>query len=159
MFTSQHRLLLTASVLLGTVLGLSSCYENTPAANPVSSSQQQSLIQLTATLNGAQIRPTAITSPGSGTFNAAIDRTTRVMSYTLAYSGISAVSAAINRNTQANTNGDRIVALTPLTSPIIGSITLRDQARVDSLSTGLCNVVVATSPNPAGEIRGDIRMR
>ncbi|AQG78802.1 CHRD domain-containing protein [Spirosoma montaniterrae] len=116
-------------------------------------------IALVATLSGAAERPTSVVSPGTGQFAGVIDPTTRVLSYTVVYSGITPTMGHLHRITpnSAIGNGPVEIPFASLTSPIIGSATLTTNGRVDSLLNGFYYVNLHTTANPAGEIRGDIR--
>lgn len=160
MFTTKHRFTLVASLLIGSILGLSSCSETKVATNLTPAPPAvQPPIQLTAIINGAQERPTSVTTTATGTFTGTIDRTSRVLSYTVAYSGLTPSAGHLHRTTLANGNGPVAVPFANLTSPIIGTTSTFTQARVDSIVAGQWYVNLHTAANPAGEIRGDIRVR
>ena len=148
-----------AVLLIGSVLGLSSCYETTTATNtaPV----PQAPISLTATLNGAQEKPTSTTSTGSGTFAGSIDRTTRVLSYTVTYGGLTAppIGGHLHRITNPDGTGPVTIPFAQLTSPIIGTTSTLRQTQIDSMVAGQFYANIHTPLFPAGEIRGDIRVR
>jgi len=160
MFATRQRFTLIATLLVGSVLGLSSCYENTPATNPgpVTPVQQQP-IQLTATLNGLQEKPTSTTSTATGTFAGILDQNSRVLSYTVTYSGITPIAGHLHRITETNGTGGVAVPFASLTSPIIGSTSTLRQTQIDSMKNGFFYANLHTSLYPAGEIRGDIRVK
>lgn len=62
-------------------------------------------IPLVSTLSGAGEKPTSVVSPGQGSFVGVIDRTTRVLSYTVTYSGITPVAGHLHRINAANGTG------------------------------------------------------
>lgn len=121
---------------------------------------QNAQIPLTATLSGSAERPTPVVSPGTGTFTGVIDRATRVLSYTVTYSGINPVAGHLHRiiPNSAVGNGPVEFPFASLGSPIIGVATLATAGRVDSLINGFYYANLHTTANPGGEIRGNIRV-
>ncbi len=121
---------------------------------------QNAQIPLTATLSGSAERPTPVVSPGTGTFTGVIDRATRVLSYTVTYSGLTPVAGHLHRITPNATNGNGPVEVpfASLGSPITGVVTLATMGRVDSLINGFYYANLHTTANPGGEIRGNIRV-
>jgi hypothetical protein len=148
---------LASALLISAALGLGSCYENVPASNTAPIPVPP--IQLTAVINGAQERPTSTTSTASGTFTGTIDQTSRVMSYTVTYTGITPSAGHIHQVTLANGNGPVVYPFASLASPIIGTTPTMNQSRVDSIRNGFFYVNLHTPAFPAGEIRGDIKVR
>ncbi len=157
MFTTRQRITFTAALLIGSVFGLTSCYENTNATN--TSPIPQAPIALTATINGAQEKPTSTTSTATGTFAGTIDRSSRILSYTVTYSGITPVAGHLHRVTNADGTGPVAIPFASLTSPIIGTTSTLRQTQVDSMVAGQFYANLHTAAYPAGEIRGDIRVR
>lgn len=149
--------LLAPALLIGSVAILIGCYENTPAANtaPIPPAP----IQLAATLNGQQEKPTSTTSTATGTFTGTIDRTSRVLSYTLTYAGITPTAGHLHRITNADGTGPVTIPFASLTNPIIGTTAPLAQSRVDSMVAGQFYANLHTPAYPNGEIRGDIRVR
>lgn len=118
--------------------------------------------RFTATLNGASEKPTSTTSAATGTFVGSLNETTRVLSYTVTYTGVfssSLTGGHLHRITPNSANGTGPVEIpfTNLTSPITGTATLANQARVDSMKNGFYYANLHTVVYPAGEIRGDIK--
>ena len=96
-------------------------------------------------------------STGSGRATVTLDRTSRVLTWSVAYSGLTGPATGAHIHSAAEgTNGPVVVpfALTP--SPITGSTTLTD-AQVQQLTQGLWYVNIHTAANPGGEIRGQLR--
>lgn len=127
----------------------------TPTANTI----------FAATLNGANEKPTSTTSPATGAFSGNLDNTTRVMSYTLNYTGFPDSSPVtmghlhqVTPNDAAGVNGvgGVKVPLASLTSPIIGTTTALSQAVVDSMKNGFYYANLHTAEFPAGAIRGNL---
>lgn len=154
---SLLRFLPTPAFLLGCLGLLSQCGTNTVPAvvGPLPDPPHR----LTATLNGASQRP-AVTSAGSGTFEATVDKATRLMSYTITFAGITPSAGSLNRITQPDGTGPYVVRfpLTLLRSPIQATYAL-SPPQLDSLLKGQWYVNFPTNANPGGEIRGDIRAR
>lgn len=151
MTTKSTSLLL--AVLLTLNFALSSC--NDHATFP-----QNAQISLTATLSGAAERPISVSSTGTGTFTGILDRATRVLNYTVTYSGLTPTAGHLHRITpnSAVGNGPVEIPLASLGSPIIGVATLATASRVDSLINGFYYANLHTPANPGGEIRGNIRV-
>lgn len=152
---SKKNALLSVVALLALGMTFTSCKdEENPTTMPTST-------RLTAVLNGASEKPTSTTSTVTGTFTGDLNETTRVLSYTVTYSGpfsTSLTGGHIHRitSTTAMTGGVEI-PFSNLASPITGSATLANQNRVDSLKNGFYYVNLHTAQYPAGEIRGDIK--
>ncbi|MEZ0538799.1 CHRD domain-containing protein [Fibrella arboris] len=159
MFTTRQRFSLAATLLIGSVLGLSSCYQNTPATSFATITPVQQPILLTATLNGASEKPTSTTSTATGTFAGSIDQTSRVLSYTVTYSGLTPIAGHLHRITNADGTGGVAIPFASLTSPIIGSTSTLRQTQVDSMKNGFFYANLHTSAYPAGEIRGDVKVK
>lgn len=117
-------------------------------------------VMLTSTLSGSAERPTPVASQGTGTFTGILDRATRVLSYTVTYSGITPVAGHLHRIAPNSPTGVGPVEVpfAALGSPIIGTTTLTSQGRADSLINGFYYANLHTVANPGGEIRGNIRM-
>jgi len=118
--------------------------------------------QLTATLNGAAEKPNSTTSAATGTFVGSLNANTRVLSYTVTYTGpftSSLVAGHLHRIVPNATNGVGPVEIpfTNLTSPIIGTFQLANKNRVDSMKNGFYYANLHTTVYPGGEIRGDIK--
>lgn len=161
MFTTRNRFALAATLLIGSVLSLSSCYENTPntSITPTTPAQQQP-ISLTATINAAQEKPTSTTSTATGTFAGSIDQTSRVLSYTVTYtSSLTPIAGHLHRITNADGTGPVTIPFASLTSPIIGTTSTLRQSQVDSIKNGFFYANLHSAKYPAGEIRGDIKVR
>ncbi|MBD2704199.1 CHRD domain-containing protein [Spirosoma sp. BT702] len=149
--------LLSVAAVLAFGMTFFACKED----NPTTTTPTPTTTRLTATLNGASEKPTATTSTATGTFAGVIDESTRTLSYTVTYTGpftSSLTAGHLHRvtNSTALTGGVEI-PFTSLTSPIIGTFQLLNQARVDSMKNGFYYANLHTTIYPAGEIRGDIK--
>ncbi len=118
--------------------------------------------RLTATVNAQQERPTSTTSTATGTFAGVLNETTRVLSYTVTHTipaSATLTGGHLHRITQADGNGPVEIPFSSLTSPIVGTSPTLRQTQVDSMKNGFYYVNLHTRAYPAGEIRGDIRVR
>jgi hypothetical protein len=110
-------------------------------------------------LSGAQQVP-AVNSPGSGTANFTWDPATRVLSWSITYSGLSSdATMAHIHSGAAGKNGGVVAWLstqgTPPTSPITGSKTLTP-AQARQLAAGTWYINLHSKDHPAGELRGQL---
>jgi CHRD domain len=114
--------------------------------------------QYHALLNGkSEVPPTS--SKGTGTFAASLDTTSKVLTYTLTFEGLTgpATAAHIHGPAAKGANAGVVVPLgsgAP-TSPVNGTATLTDEQIAD-LRAGKYYANVHTEANKAGEIRGTI---
>ncbi len=146
--------LLSLGALLGLGTLLTSC--NDHQAFPADAK-----IEFVSTLSGAAERPNAVPSAASGTFAGTLDRATRVLSYTVTYSGLTPIMGHLHRVAPNATNGvgGVEVPFASLGSPIVGTATLATAGRVDSLINGFYYANLHTTAYPAGEIRGNLRVK
>jgi len=112
-------------------------------------------------LTGAQQVP-PVSTTGAGTANMAFDPATRMLTWSISYSGLSspATMAHIHGPAAAGKNAGVEVWLSkkdksPPTSPFSGSATLTE-AQAKQLMAGDMYVNVHTKTHPTGEIRGQI---
>ena len=123
--------------------------------------------RLAANLSGANQKPTSTTSPATGTFTGSLDETTRVLSYTVTYSGFPASSTVaaghlhrVKPGDVAGVNGvnpNPEIPFPNLTSPIVGTKTLERQTLVDSMKNGFYYANIHSLPDyPNGAIRGNV---
>ena len=116
-------------------------------------------ISFVSTLSGAGEKPTSVSTAASGTFVGELDRATRVLSYTVTYSGITPTAGHLHRINAANGTGPVEIPFPSVaSSPIIGRATLTTTTRVDSLINGFYYVNLHTPAYPGGEIRGNVRV-
>jgi hypothetical protein len=114
--------------------------------------------QYHATLNGKnEVPPTS--STGTGTLAASLDTTTKTLSYTLTFDGLSGPAAAAHFHGPAKTGASAPVVV-PIgganpTSPVTGTATLTDD-QIKDLRSRLWYVNVHTAANKGGEIRGQV---
>jgi hypothetical protein len=103
--------------------------------------------------------PAGITSSGTGTATLSLDPASKVLTYTVTYSGLTgpATAAHIHAAAAPGGNGRPVVPFANPASPISGTVTLTD-AQIADLHNGLWYVNVHTAANGGGEIRGNIVM-
>lgn len=114
--------------------------------------------QYHAQLSGkSEVPPT--TSNGTGSFTGSLNTTSRVLTYTLTFDGLSgpATAAHIHGPASKTTNAGVIAPLGSgsLASPVNGTVTLTPD-QVKDLRAGKDYVNVHTEANKGGEIRGMI---
>ena len=111
-----------------------------------------------ATMDAAtEVPPTS--SAGKGTVDGSIDTATKVMTYTVTYSGLTgpATAAHFHGPAEPGKNAGVLVPIPPpLTSPIKGTATLTD-AQIADFKDGKIYVNVHTAENKGGEIRGQVK--
>jgi CHRD domain len=114
-------------------------------------------IDFRATMTGkAEVPPT--TSTGSGDVLATLDTSTKKLSYTMTYSGLSGPATAAHFHGPAAAGANAGVAVpigTNPPSPTTGSVTLTD-AQIADLEAGKWYANVHTADNKGGEIRGQM---
>lgn len=111
-------------------------------------------------LTGAQCVP-AVDTPGSGTAEVTYDPATRVVTWNIAYSGLSSATtmAHFHGPAKEGKNAPPVIWLstqgTPPTNPIKGTATLTPE-QAKQFADGEWYVNVHTQSHPAGEIRGQV---
>jgi hypothetical protein len=160
----KKNLFLSAVAMLAFGAAVTSCKnaEDNPTTVPSTS-------MYTATLNGANEKPSSTTSPATGTFTGSLNETTRVLSYTVTYSGFPSSTtvngAHLHRVIPNDASGVNGVNPTPeilfpsLASPIIGTSSVLSTGRVDSLKKGFYYANIHTNTYPSGAIRGNVTAR
>jgi len=112
------------------------------------------------TLTGAQQVPPVQTS-ATGTADLSYDPATRVVTWSVTYSGLSgpATMAHFHGPAAAGKNGPPVIWLTekgkPVENPIKGEATLTPE-QAQQFSAGEWYINVHTQANPGGEVRGQV---
>ncbi|MFD2934288.1 CHRD domain-containing protein [Spirosoma flavum] len=145
--------LLSLTALLALGLTLTSC------SNDENPTITDTTTRLTATMNGANEKPTSTSSTATGTFVGDLNTTTRVLSYTVTYQGFSEALTGghLHRITAVNGTGPVDIPFPSLTNPIIATTAVLPQSKVDSLLAGQYYANLHTKTYPSGEIRGEVR--
>ena len=116
--------------------------------------------KFTARLSGSQEVPPN-TAPGSGMLEATLNTHTRLLTWSVRYSGLSGPVTAAHFHGPAAPGRNAGVALPfsgSLASPIEGEARL-GEAQVDDLLAGRWYLNLHTAAHPGGEIRGQLVMR
>jgi hypothetical protein len=115
------------------------------------------MVKMKAALSGGAEVP-ANDSAGRGTADLDYDTTTKLLKWSVTYSGLKTPATAghIHGPAAAGANAGVAVPFANAgTSPITGQATLTD-AQAQALTGGLMYVNIHTSAHPGGEIRGQI---
>ena len=117
---------------------------------------QAETVSFAGTMNGATEVPPK-TTDGKGTATASLDTTTKVLTYSVEYSGLTgaATAAHFHGPAEPGANAGVVLPFAPPASPIKGTATLTD-AQMADLMAGKWYANVHTAANPAGEIRGQM---
>lgn len=154
------RITLVASLTIG-LLAVAACDTAAVITKPVASTNANvasiPLTTMAALLSGAsEVPPTR--STGTGVVQATFDRQTRLLNWSITYSGLSgpATAAHFHGPAELGTNAPPVVPLSgSLESPIKGKAILT-AAQVSDLIAGNWYLNLHTAANPGGEIRGQV---
>jgi CHRD domain len=113
-------------------------------------------VNFAATVNGASEVPVNA-STATGTALAVFDKTTKILTLSLTYSGLTATAMHIHKG-PAGVGGGVLFGLStaPFTSPIAYTSPALSAGQEDSLMNNLYYINIHSSSFPAGEIRGQI---
>ncbi len=118
-------------------------------------------VELAATINGSQQVPRlpADSTTATGTFAGTYNRDTRVLKYTVNFTGLMPIGAHLHLSGPGHTSSVKKTYFNDLTSPIEGEVVLDDQI-ADSLLNNRTYVNLHTARFPVtGEIRGNVRVK
>jgi hypothetical protein len=157
-------------ILCGCIALVSACESFTEVLGPT---------HYGATLAGANVKPGAVVTSATGTVTASLHPTSRKLSYTVTWSGLTgaALGAHIHGPATANGVADVLVDFDALPTGGAGTITLTaagsatgeldmalavmpgvsGDSLVTLLNAGLLYVDVHTGANPTGALRGQLR--
>lgn len=126
------------------------------AAALLSTAAYAETVPFTAALNGGSEVP-AKTTDGKGTATASLDTATKMLTYTVDYSGLTGPASAAHFHgpAEAGANAGVVLKFDMPASPIKGTATLTD-AQMADLMGGKWYANVHTAANPGGEIRGQM---
>ena len=141
--------LLIAACLLFTLAILNACNKDDENSSPT-------ITNFSGILSGANETP-ANASTATGTANFSYKTSTRILSGTVTYSGMTAVAAHIHKG-EAGVPGDVVFALgeSPLTSPINFTSPPLDATQEADLMNNLYYVNIHSDAFPGGEIRAQL---
>ena len=109
---------------------------------------------LSATINAAQEVPTnASTATGSMTGN--YDNSTNILSYSIAYTGLTPTSMHFHGNAAAGVNAGVKSTITVAASPVVSNVTVAEADEAAVLA-GMWYINIHTSAFGGGEIRGQV---
>ncbi len=114
------------------------------------------MMKFHATLNAATEVPPK-KSEGTGTLDATLDTTTKALTYTITYSGLTgpATMAHFHGPALPGANAGVVVPFKSAASGASDTVTLTD-AQIADLEAGKWYTNVHTAANPSGEIRGQV---
>jgi CHRD domain len=148
---------LASAMLLGvTVLGVTVLGVTVLGVTVLSTAADAEVVKLTAELKGGNEVPPN-NSSGSGKAEATFDTDSKVLTYTVTYSGLSgpALGAHFHGPSEPGKNAGISLPFKSAQSPIEGTATLTDAQAADLLA-GKWYANVHTAANPGGELRGQM---
>ena len=118
---------------------------------------QAETVKFAATLSGAAEVP-ANAETGAGSVDATLDTDSKVLTYSVTYSGLTGPAGAAHFHGPAaeGANAPPIVVVTPAASPIEGKATLSD-VQIAALKAGKVYFNVHTTVHGSGELRGQLK--
>ena len=137
-----HAMLLGATLVSATAFGLTAA--------------SAEVVKLKGDLKGSNEVPPN-TSTGSGKAEASYDTGSKVLTYTITYSGLTgpATAAHFHGPSEAGKNAGIALPFKSAQSPIEGTATLNDAQAADLLG-GKWYANIHTAANPGGELRGQM---
>ncbi|CAN5907671.1 CHRD domain-containing protein [soil metagenome] len=148
---AETNLSFSLSALFISLLLLSaSCEKEDPAPSP---EEMFSNIAIT----GAQEAPNPVTTNASGTFNGTFNKNTKILTYTISYSGITPTAMHFHKGAPGTAPASNVVLpITTAPSPISSSTPALTAEQEADLVAGNWYVNIHSQANPGGEIRGQL---
>ena len=112
-------------------------------------------VKFGATLSGAQEVP-AVTTTATGTFDATYNTDTKILTYTVTYTGITPTAWHIHREAVGVTGPVVFNFGQTFTSPFNATTIALTTAQETDLMNGMYYVNIHSSKSPSGEIRGQL---
>jgi hypothetical protein len=121
---------------------------------------EPAVMQLSGTMNAAQEVPAISTSTATATVTGTYNPSTKLLTYSIAYSGLTPNAGHIHYGDPRHSNpaGKFVLFSDPTHSPITGSATLTSM-QADSLLAGHTYTNLHTIAYPAGEIRANLTVK
>jgi hypothetical protein len=117
--------------------------------------QPDNTIALTATLSGSEEVP-AVTTTATGTFTGSFNPTTKILTYTLTYAGMTPSAWHIHTGAKGANGGIAINFGTTFATPYAGITAALTAQQETDLLAGNMYANMHSTKNPGGEIRGQI---
>lgn len=122
------------------------------------------------TLSGGNERPTVVNTPAKGTFNGTYDRTTKMITYNITWSGLTTPVTGMHFHnaiptatlTATEVSGNVVIGISgtgspaTYTSPVTGTTRALTADEETALLAGNWYVNIHTSQVPTGELRGNL---
>lgn len=145
----KHYILKPTLFLLFIAIAVVSCKKDDPA--PASNT-----VNFAAALNGANEVPSN-TSTATGSATASFDKTTKILTLNMTYTGVTATNMHIHKG-PAGVAGGVLYGLgsAPFSSPVSHTSAAFTTAQEDSLMNNLYYINIHSAAFPAGEIRGQL---
>lgn len=150
------RLAALALAVAGALAACGSMQPGSMSSGTMTSGAASNMASMVSELSARnEVPPNA--SAGTGRATVTMDRSTRVLTWSVAYSGLTGPATGAHIHTGAEgANGPVTIPFTLSPSPITGSATLTE-AQAQQLAAGQMYVNIHTAANPGGEIRGQLR--
>ncbi len=112
-------------------------------------------VSFTASLSGAEEVP-AVTSTASGTFEGIYNKDSKVLTYTITYSGVTPTLWHFHKGAKGTSGGVIFNLGTTFSSPYKGTTVAFTTEQEMDLMNGLYYLNIHSAKSPSGEIRGQL---